>query len=239
MKKALALLLAVIMALLLASCGSKDDAPAAEARQSENQTTNMAGVGEETASSATAGPSTATADGPLRKTLIVYFSPANSDTVDSVSAATPRAGNVSSVEYVAQLISANVDADVEKIVPVEVYPLPYKDTAEKARQEQNRNERPAFTLDVNPEEYDVIFVGYPIWWYRIPMIMQTFFDSYDFDGKTIIPFNLHAGSRDGGTYREIQDLEPNARVLDGLAVSGEQAGSAEKSVKDWLSSLTY
>ena len=73
----------------------------------------------------------------------------------------------------------------------------------------------------------------------MPMIMQTFFDTYDFNGKTIIPFNNHAGSRDGGTYKDIAGLEPGATVLDGLAVSGERADSAEEDVKDWLAGLGY
>ena len=71
------------------------------------------------------------------------------------------------------------------------------------------------------------------------MIMQTFFDTYDFSGKTIIPFNTHAGSRDGGTYKEIAGLEPGASVLGGLNVSGERVESAGSSVKDWLTKLGY
>lgn len=171
--------------------------------------------------------------------LIVYFSPANSDTVDAVSSATPRVGEVSGVEHIATLISGHVEADMARIMPVEAYPLEYNATADQARREQDSNARPAFTLDVNPEEYDIIFVGYPVWWYHLPMIMQTFFDTYDFSGKTIIPYNTHLGSRDGGTYREIQTLEPNATVLDGLAVNGEQAGEAENNVSQWLAGLSY
>ena len=171
--------------------------------------------------------------------LIVYFSPANSDTVDAVSSATPRVGEVSGVEHIATLISGQVEADMARIMPVEAYPLEYNATADQARREQDSNARPAFTLDVNPEEYDVIFVGYPVWWYHLPMIMQTFFDTYDFSGKTIIPYNTHLGSRDGGTYREIQALEPNATVLDGLAVNGEPASEAENNVSQWLAGLSY
>ena len=69
--------------------------------------------------------------------------------------------------------------------------------------------------------------------------MQTFFDTYDLSGKTIIPFNTHAGSRDGGTYREIAALESNASVLDGLAIAGERASGAEKEVLNWLAGLGY
>ena len=173
------------------------------------------------------------------KALVVYFSPANSDSVDAVSSATPRTGGVSSVEFIAQIIGEQVTADVAKISPANPYPVIYEETANRARDERDEHDRPEFTLDVNPEEYNVIFVGYPIWWYEMPMVMQTFFDTYDFGGKTIIPFNTHAGSRDGGTYGDIAELEPNATVLDGLAISGEEAGNSESSVKEWLSRLGY
>lgn len=171
--------------------------------------------------------------------LIVYFSPANADGVDGISGATPRVGDASSVEYIAQIIGGKVDAETAKIVPTDPYPIVYDDTANRAKSEQDQDARPAFELDINPEDYDVIFVGYPVWWYHLPMIMRSFFDTYDFGGKTIIPFNTHAGSRDGGTYREIAALEPDATVLDGIAVAGERAFGAETDVLSWLAGLSY
>ena len=71
------------------------------------------------------------------------------------------------------------------------------------------------------------------------MIMDTFFETYDFSGVTIIPFNTHAGSRDGGTYGDISKLEPDATVLDGLAIRGEGVGkdSTRTSIEEWLSGL--
>ncbi len=78
-----------------------------------------------------------------------------------------------------------------------------------------------------------------MWWYTLPMIMYTFFDTYNFSGKTIIPFNTHAGSSDGGTYQTIREFEPDATVKDGLAISGGSAfdGSTEDAVKSWLAGL--
>ena len=236
MKKTITLLLAIMMTLSLAACGSQSASasqPAPTSAQPVAEATPEVTVQPEN----TAGQPDQNTDG--RKILIVYFSPANSDTADAVSSATPRAGEQSSVAYVAQLVGEQVDADMAQIVAAEAYPLPYNDTVDRARKEQNDNARPAFTLDVNPEEYDVIFFGYPIWWYHLPMIVRNFFESYDFSGKTIAPFVLHAGSRDGGTFGEIRELEPNATVLDGLAVAGERAGSAQQAVSDWLAGLSY
>ena len=175
------------------------------------------------------------------KTLIIYFTPANSDTMDAVSAATPHSENASSVEDLVNKISKKIKADVVKIVPKESYPLEYSKTADKAKAEADKNARPAFTLDksVNLKDYDTVFVGYPIWRYQMPMIMYTFFDTYDFSGKTIIPFNTHLGSRDGGTYKDIAKLEPKATVKDGLAISGDKTSSADKAVSDWLKKQGY
>ena len=70
------------------------------------------------------------------------------------------------------------------------------------------------------------------------MILYTFFDKYDFSGKTIIPFNTHMGSGDGGTYRTIQQLEPKARVLDGLPMEMRSAERGDvKAISKWLEKL--
>ena len=234
MKKVISLLLAAMLILALAACGAQ----ASPAPQTAPTDQPKAETTPEADQPQGASDSQDTAD-PEKKILIVYFTPANSDTVDAVSSATPRVGSAASVEYVAQLIGEQVEADTAKIVAVDAYPLPYRETADQAKQEQNDDARPAFTLDVDPEDYDVIFIGYPIWWYHLPMIVRNFFESYDLSGKTIIPFVLHAGSRDGGTFREIRELEPNATVLDGLAVAGERADRAQKDVNEWLAGLSY
>ena len=234
MKKVISLLLAAMLILALAACGAQ----ASPAPQTAPTDQPKAETTPEADQPQGASDSQDTAD-PEKKILIVYFTPANSDTVDAVSSATPRVGSAASVEYVAQLIGEQVDADMAQIVAVNAYPLPYRETADQAKQEQNDDARPAFTLDVDPEDYDVIFIGYPIWWYHLPMIVRNFFESYDLSGKTIIPFVLHAGSRDGGTFREIRELEPNATVLDGLAIAGERADRAQKDVNEWLAGLSY
>ena len=87
-------------------------------------------------------------------------------------------------------------------------------------------------------DYDRIYIGYPMWCYTFPMIIYTLFDQYDFAGKTIIPFNTHMGSRDGGTYQTIRELAPKATVLEGLTVemSDAENGPAD-AVAKWLKSL--
>lgn len=82
--------------------------------------------------------------------------------------------------------------------------------------------------------------GHAIWWYDMPMIMYSFFEEYDFSGKTIIPFNVHNGSRFSGTIGTIQELEPNATVIeDGFTVNERDVADAREDVQKWLNSLGY
>lgn len=176
------------------------------------------------------------------KKLIIYFSASNrKDTdTDTVSSATPMSENVSATQHIAQLIQKETGGDIVKIVPSVDYPTEYNDVADYAKNERDNNERPKFEdLGVNIEDYDTIYIGYPIWWYQLPMIMDTFFDTYDFSGKTIIPFNTHEGSGNGGTYSRIRELEPDASVPEGLAVRGGEAFDdvTKQAVKDWISGL--
>jgi flavodoxin len=99
---------------------------------------------------------------------------------------------------------------------------------------------PEIKNEIDISGYDNIFIGYPIWWYTLPMIMYTLFDKYDFTGKNIIPFNTHMGSGDGGTYRTIKELEPGATILKGLPLEMKDAEAGNpKKVSKWLESLGF
>ncbi|MBQ6468317.1 MAG: NAD(P)H-dependent oxidoreductase [Clostridia bacterium] len=142
---------------------------------------------------------------------------------------------------VAEEIAKQTGADIQEIMPVLSYDsnrANYNSLAAFAKKEHDEDMRPAIKDKINIENYDNIFIGYPMWWYTFPMIIYTLFDKYDFSGKTIIPFNTHMGSGDGGTYKTIAKLEPNAKVLKGLPVemSAAERGS-EKTVSKWLESL--
>lgn len=165
---------------------------------------------------------TASVDTNGKKVLVVYFS---------------ETGNT---QKLAKTISDQVGGDFRRIEPVVEYPTG-QDLYDYTENEKNNDARPQFKdLGVNPEDYDVVFVGYPMWWYTLPMIMYTFFDQYDFSGKTIIPFNTHEGSGNGGTYDTIKGFEPEATVLDGLAIRGGDMKSDQTgTVSDWLVRIGY
>ena len=93
----------------------------------------------------------------------------------------------------------------------------------------------------NMEDYDVIFLGYPIWWSDMPMAVYTFLESYDFSGKTIIPFCTHEGSGLSSTDSSIAEICTGADVLDGLEIRGSVAQNSQDealtAVTDWLDKI--
>ena len=253
MKRIIAVLLAVSILCALAACsaeraqpaadaGAAQDAPGAAAAQSGAESTpEQQTPAEESAPSPAPDEAEQEQDAePAEpKILVVYFSLANTADADVVSAATPRVDGMGATAYLAQMICDEVGGELAAVTPAADYPADYNGTLSAAKDERDSDARPAFLeLDVDPEDYDVIFIGYPMWWYTLPMLFYTFFDTYDLSGKTLVPFNTHAGSRDGGTYAQIAALEPDATVLDGLAVAGEKVGADTRdAVSKWLSGL--
>ena len=144
-------------------------------------------------------------------------------------------------KLVAEEIARQTGSEIIEINPVVPYDSNrshYNALARYAKKEHDEDLRPAIKNEIRLENYDTVFIGYPMWWYTFPMIIYTLFDEYDFSGKTIIPFNTHMGSKDGGTYRTIAELEPNAKVLKGLPVEMSEAENGCKDkVKKWIQSL--
>ena len=157
-----------------------------------------------------------------KKVLVVYFS---------------ETGNT---QKLAKLISDEVGGDFRRIETVKSYPTG-EALFDYTKNERDNDERPELKdLDININDYDVIFVGYPIWWYTLPMPIYTFFDNYDFSGKIIVPFNTHEGSGDGGTYSTIKGWEKDAKVLDGLAIRGGDMESDQTTrIRNWLKGLDF
>lgn len=223
MKKLISVVLAMALVLLMAAC--------AGGKSGETETKN------ETTAATTAEATTA-ADG--KKVLVVYYSSANTADADLVSKGTPYYDDVAATAVLANQIQKATGAVVVKLTPQADYPTDYDGVVDAAKQEADSDARPAFTaLDVNPEEFDVIFVGYPLWWYKMPMLFYTFFDTYDFSGKTVIPFMTHAGSGESGTYDAIRALEPNAEVPEGIAINGDDVEKSEDEMAQWLEGLGY
>ena len=178
------------------------------------------------------------------RALVVYFSIPETDdpqqmTTEEANSTVVIDGQVlGNTQYMAQVIQQATGADLFRIEPAEPYPTDHETMVALAADEQEQNARPAIQGQVEDlEAYDRIYIGYPIWWGDMPMILYTFFDQYDLSGKTIVPFGTHGGSGFAGTPDTIEQLEPQATVLEGLTISRDQIQDAEQQIVDWVNGL--
>lgn len=167
------------------------------------------------------------------KSLVAYFSRAGGNYAGGNIVNLSR-GNT---EIIANKIKEFTNGDIFQIRTPNPYPDDYRKTVEIAKEELNNDLRPelAEMLD-SINDYDTIYVGYPNWCGTMPMAVFKFLESYDFSGKTIVPFCTHEGSGFGGSIYDIQRLCPDSKILEGIAVRGSDAGSpdAHKKVELYL-----
>ena len=161
------------------------------------------------------------------KSLIAYFSRKGNNYVAGSIVNLP----VGNTEVIAKKIQKLTGGDIFQIRTVKSYPKDYTETTNVAREEQRENSRPELTEIVDDmDSYDVIYIGYPNWYGTMPMAGFSFLESYDFSGKTIIPYCTHEGSGMGSSERDIKKLCPNAKVLSGLAIRGGSIDRADKDI---------
>lgn len=132
---------------------------------------------------------------------------------------------------VAEKLADEIGADLFEIVPEKPYTnadLDWQNSRSRSSVEmKDRNARPAIASKIDDvSRYDVIFVGFPIWWYREPSIVDTFMEAYDFSGKTIVPFATSGGSGLGDAPKNMQALAKGSKVENGkrfsVVVSGQE-----------------
>lgn len=234
-RKVTAMILCAMTALALAACGSGSGsgqtAPALNDSVSED-----AGSDSSSADSAASGTGESTI-------LIAYFSVPESDGTDAVAGAsrvvTEDGQILGNNEYIAQLIRQETGGDLFAIETVQEYPGSHDALLDFAYNEKEENARPELATQIeNPDAYDTIFLGYPNWNADLPMPLYTFLEEYDFSGKTIIPFTTHGGSGFSQTISTIEELQPNAEVVqDGLSISRNSVPQAQSDVADWVNGL--
>ncbi|MBO5561407.1 MAG: NAD(P)H-dependent oxidoreductase [Firmicutes bacterium] len=154
----------------------------------------------------------------MSKVLVAYF---------SASGVTAKA---------AQKLAKAAKGDLFEIKPEKPYTsadLNWNDKNSRSSVEMNdRSCRPAIASKLdNMADYDVVFVGFPVWWYREPSIIDTFIESYDLGGKTVVPFATSGGSGLGETAKNLQALAPAAKVVDGKKLS---AMATEAEIENWV-----
>lgn len=167
--------------------------------------------------------------------LVAYFSLIDivPDGADAVSHATPSAGNTETAAYI---IAELTGGDLFAIRTEESYPVSHSAASAVAEDEMRRDARPVLATHLaSIDQYDVIFLGYPIWWYIEPMAIRTFLEEYDFTGKTIIPFCTSLGAGVGRSEENIASLVPNATVLEGVTL--RTGRDSRSQIESWLGEL--
>jgi flavodoxin len=168
------------------------------------------------------------------KSLIAYFSRKGNNYVEGSIVNLP----VGNTEVIAKKIQELTGSDMFHIKTVKSYPEDYTEATDVAQEELRKNSRPELTGIVEDmDSYDVIYIGYPNWWGTMPMAVFTFLESYDFSGKTIIPYCTHEGSGLGRSVKDIKKLCPGSSVLDGLAIKGSNVNSTQNDLSSWLHKL--
>ena len=224
MKKMISLLLCLMLLCVCTACSVAEDTPAATEAPASAEASGAAEAGS--------------------NILVVYFAVAENSETDAVSSASVVTLNdtpTGKVAVLANAIQQKTGADLFSIDTESVYPSNIMDLLDFAQEEQDDNARPVILNTIETiDQYDTIFVGYPLWWYDLPQVIYTFFDAYDLSGKTIIPFCTHNGSRFSGTIGTIEDLEPDATVIrDGYTVSEWDVAEAPAAIEAWLTKLGY
>jgi flavodoxin len=155
--------------------------------------------------------------GKPKKILVAYFS---------------HSGNT---RVIASEIHKRVGGDIFEIQSLKPYPLDYDAAVQQARQELDSGHKPALKAGIESvRSYDLVFIGYPIWWSTFPAPIRTFLSEHDFSGRTIVPFCTHGGSGLGRSATEISKLCPKSTVLDGIAIGGRDVQAAHDTISEWL-----
>lgn len=138
-------------------------------------------------------------------------------------------------EGMAELIARQTDGTLFEIVPATLYSENYQETVSRHQEERRTDARPEIAEQVEDMgQYDVIFIGFPLWSGDAPVIIRTFMESYDLSGKTVIPFATSGGSGISAAQATVTSFCPNSAVLDGLCISG---GNMESRVTSWIKGL--
>lgn len=229
MKKFLSMLLTFTMLFTLAACGASGEQsgssalPADASSQSEEITLPVSSEQPVESPNGNESSTNPSAEIPVEdgdKTLIAYFS---------------WSGNT---ENLAEMIQKVTGGDLFAIETETPYTDDYDALVDQAKQEQADNIRPALAAQVeNMDDYDTVFIGYPNWWSDVPMAVLTFLESYDWNGKTIIPFCTSGGGGFGNGIDSIEAATEGATILEGFHVGGSSVDGAADDVATWLDGL--
>ena len=203
---------------------AKPAEPAAEAGSEQEAETEQAETVEETAQN---------------PVIVVYFSrmgntdfPEDVDAVSSASLVDSNGELKGNAQLLAEWMADEAGCETWEITTSEKYPADYDETTDVAKEEQNEDARPALSAQLEGfDGIETVYLVYPNWWGDLPMALYSFFDEYDFAGKTICVSVTHGGSGFSGGISTIQSLEPDAQVVEGLSLRDSSVPDAEEEVR--------
>ena len=226
MKKFAAFSLTLMMVISLAACAGNSEPAETNSPDVESSVVDETSASESSAAESEPGteasqPDETETEAEGTKVLVAYFSATGT------------------TEGVAEHIANGLNADIYEIVPEEPYTdadLNYNDNNSRTTIEMNDpSARPAISGSVdNMDQYDIVFLGYPIWWGEAPRSVSTFMESYDFSGKTIVPFCTSGGSGVGSSATNLEQLTSGANWLEGRRLNGRDS---QDTVMEWVNSL--
>lgn len=253
MRRWLVVLLCICMMFSLSSCGSRGNGPETGSRDQSAESGQTQTVQQDLTQPESGQPDENSRNGapvqaadPDSRILIAYFTWAdntqveNPDMVDvdaSTSASVLPPGNAAKI---AGWIQERTGGDLFSIIVEEPYSSDYDECLDRAADEKAENARPALVNHVeNMDQYDTVFLGFPNWWYTVPMAVHSFLDEYDLKGKTVIPFVTHGT---GGLASTIQDITadlPDSEILEPIGVYRPEVDNSKPDVDAWLDSLGF
>lgn len=209
-----------VSAGLLGACSSSR--ASSSSTQAASSSASSATQGSEAASTATSSSSDAaeasTSTQAANKTLVVVFSWSGTTLA------------------VADRIASDLQTDVFRIEPETPYTKDYNEMLQIAQDEQAANTMPALAANVQAwDSYSTIYLGFPTWWGHLPQIVKSFLATHDCTGKTIYPFNTHAGSGFASCLSDLSAACPGADVREGLSLVGDNVSSSTERIDEWVS----
>lgn len=239
MNKMILIFLTIILALTMTACGSQSS------EENTQKTTNdLKKEVQEAIEEATTNAEKKETE-QSQKILIAYFTwadnaqvdnPEEVDTDASTSASVLAPGNAA---MMAQWIQEEVGGDLFSIQVKEPYSSDYDECLNRAADEKAEDARPELKTRVESiDSYDTIFLGFPNWWYTIPMAVHSFIDSYDLGGKTIIPFVTHGTGGLANCITDLKDALPDsAKVLEPIGIYRDDVASGQSTIQEWIRGL--
>ncbi len=246
MKKMTTLFLAAVLFSSLSACGAEGSQ---NSRFSGSTESNIASAEQETQNTIsvqteTAVPGSTDAQGEQRSNILVaYFSWADNavlaDDVDAVSS--PSVIPPGNVQQLASWVQEETDGDLFSIRVTEPYSSDWDECLERANQERGDNARPELVENVdNLEQYDTVFLGYPNWWYGVPMALLTFLEQNDLSGKQVYLFCSHGTGGLANSVEQITEAAPEAVISDHIFdCYEEEAASSQENIQSWVEDVGY